>query len=324
MTDGQPAAIPLDAYPDPALTYEVTAGDVVVRATNDAAKAVFDEITVDVRLQRLFDQFSVVRSTEDDPLGAVRSGDDARFYLDGGEAGPYVVRVVSTAADAGILVFTELGDPLTDGPGVDRVASVISHDLRNPLDVAKAHLCAARETGDDEHFDAVANAHDRMNRIVGDVLTLAGGHNAVDPSPSVSFEAAIADAWQAVGTDEATLALGESLPTRAADPDRLRRLFENLLRNAVEHGSATLGDAAPASATVTVTVGALDDGIYVADDGPGIPPGERDVVFEPGYTIAGNGTGLGLAIVDRIVTAHGWELTLTTGDKGGARFEVRF
>jgi signal transduction histidine kinase len=75
---------------------------------------------------------------------------------------------------------------------------------------------------------------------------------------------------------------------------------------------------------VTVSAGALDDGFYIADDGPGIPPTEQNKVFEPGYSTQGDGTGLGLAIVDRIVAAHGWELTLTTASNGGVRFEVRF
>jgi len=72
---------------------------------------------------------------------------------------------------------------------------------------------------------------------------------------------------------------------------------------------------------VTVTVGSLEDGFYVADDGPGIPEADREKVFESGYSTDGDGTGLGLAIVRRIAQAHGWDVTLTTSESGGARFE---
>jgi len=237
---------------------------------------------------------------------------------------------------------------------------VVSHDLRNPLDVAKAHLRAAQETGDAEHFDAVANAHERMEQIIRDVLTITRDRTAVDPSDNVSIETAAKDAWESVDAEQATLEVTDTLPTVTADADRLRRLFENLFRNSVEHGATgdrtESGDSvehgftsnqanpddsvehdsnvddrtvereevADSKGGVTITVGALEDGFYVADDGPGIPPEDQHRVFDPGYSTRDDGTGLGLAIVDRIVTAHGWELTLTTASNGGTRFEIQF
>jgi len=85
-------------------------------------------------------------------------------------------------------------------------------------------------------------------------------------------------------------------------------------------------ESAPPSWTdesdVMVTVGVLTDGFYVEDDGPGIPPDRRDRVFDSGYTSAEDGTGLGLNIVERIVEAHGWEIAVTEGHDGGARFEI--
>jgi signal transduction histidine kinase len=74
---------------------------------------------------------------------------------------------------------------------------------------------------------------------------------------------------------------------------------------------------------VTVTVGDLADdaGFFVADDGPGIPPDERETVFEAGHSTAPDGTGFGLAIVDGIADAHGWTVRVTDSATGGARFE---
>jgi signal transduction histidine kinase len=89
-------------------------------------------------------------------------------------------------------------------------------------------------------------------------------------------------------------------------------VFENLFRNAVEHA----GD------DVTITVGTLDGGFYVDDDGPGIPEDERDRVFEAGYSTGEAGTGFGLSIVRDVVEAHGWDIRVVEGADGGARFEI--
>jgi signal transduction histidine kinase len=98
-----------------------------------------------------------------------------------------------------------------------------------------------------------------------------------------------------------------------ADSARLTRLLENLLRNAIEHG----GDVS------TVTVGDLDDGFYVADDGDGVPEADREQIFEDGYTTSSEGTGLGLSIVAEIVDDHDWAMAVTESADGGARFEIR-
>ena len=64
------------------------------------------------------------------------------------------------------------------------------------------------------------------------------------------------------------------------------------------------------------------DGFYVEDDGPGIPEGERERVFEDGYSTVEGGTGFGLNIVREIARAHGWEVRVTESAAGGARFEI--
>jgi signal transduction histidine kinase len=117
-----------------------------------------------------------------------------------------------------------------------------------------------------------------------------------------------------VETGGAELTIHDDLTFEAA-PDRVSRLFENLVRNAIEHGGPD----------VTVTVGVLDDrgGIYVADNGIGIPPEERENVFTAGYTTSETGTGLGLAIVGEIASAHGWAIRVTESAAGGTRFEIK-
>jgi len=71
-----------------------------------------------------------------------------------------------------------------------------------------------------------------------------------------------------------------------------------------------------------VTIGDLEDGFYVEDDGPGIPENQREDVFNAGYSTAEDGTGFGLSIISEIADAHGWNIRVTDGTSGGARFEV--
>jgi signal transduction histidine kinase len=318
MTRESETAIPIDAYADPVAAYTVADDTPLVAATNDAFETAFEATSADTPLSTLFERFGVVETAgAGAPLDHLVRGDPVAVYRDGvGEADGYLARTVAAGDDGGFLVFLPLDGvlDLAETTGVEQVASVLGHDLRNPLDVATANLRAARETGADEHFDAVADAHDRMGTIIRDVLTLARGRDAVTPSEGTDIGNAVEDAWTTVDTDRASLDVRATLPAATADADRVRRLFENLFRNAVEH----------AADPVTVRVGPLDDGFYVADDGPGVPPDEREAVFDPGYSTTDGGTGLGLAIADRIVAAHGWDLRLTAARDGGARFEVRF
>ncbi|MEF8974496.1 MAG: PAS domain-containing protein [Haloarcula sp.] len=239
-------------------------------------------------------------------------------------------------------------------------ASVVSHDLRSPLSVAQGRLKLARSTGDESHLEQIETALDRMERIIDDVLLLARQGRDIQETEPVSLRDAVADAWEMVSQDsqDGTLAFADGREaTIIADRPRLLQLLENLLRNSVEHGSTSglggsdtsvehgateacsqtqssanhgaassqtnPGDAADrVEGSVTVTVGATEDGFYVADDGPGVPDDQREALFEAGYSTAEDGSGFGLAIVDRIAEAHGWAIDVTESADGGTRFEI--
>lgn len=194
---------------------------------------------------------------------------------------------------------------------LDQFARIVSHDLRNPINVASGHLSLIRDTGSEQSIDKVEQSLDRMEAIIEDVLTLARHGESIGETEPVSLDAHGERAWSHVDTAEATLVV-DCDRTIDADPDRLLQLFENLFRNAVEHGRED----------VTVTVGTDGSSFYVADDGPGIPEDEREKVLDSGYTTAQNGTGFGLAIVTQIAQAHDWTVTVTESAAGGARFEI--
>lgn len=199
---------------------------------------------------------------------------------------------------------------------LEEFAQLVSHDLRNPLNVAEGRLTLAQEECDSEHLPPVAAALDRMGEIIDDTLTLARQGQVVDDPETIALADVLETCWQNVDTASADLAIADA-PAIRGDPERLRSLFENLFRNAVEHGDEE----------VTVRVGRLDTedenkGFYVEDDGPGIPAEEHDDVFDAGHSTADEGTGFGLAIVEQIAEAHGWAVTVTDSGSGGARFEI--
>jgi len=222
---------------------------------------------------------------------------------------------------------------------LEEFVAVVSHELRNPLNIAAGKVDLARKKRDSDHLDHAASALDRIGTLIEDLLALAREGKAVDDPEPIDLADVTEACWRNVETAAATLT-NEADGRIRADPSRLKQLFENLFRNAVEHSSTSPPASrkdhsstsprsqAPEDAVergveaVTITVGTLPDGFYVADDGPGIVPDEREKVFEAGYSTAADGTGFGLSIVAGIVEAHGWEIDLIESDGGGARFEI--
>ncbi|MFB6072114.1 MAG: ATP-binding protein [Halobacterium sp.] len=252
---------------------------------------------------------------EDETVLDLDVGGETRYYL--ATANPFTVGRTEVGR---ILLFSAVTrgerhrrELERQNERLEQLASVVSHDLRNPLNVAEGRLELARQQRDSEHLEAVATALDRMEALIEDVLALARQGETIGETEPVSLRAVAEESWETVATPDAALTVADDLRFEA-DRDRTVQLFENLFRNSVEHAGS---DAA-------VTVGVLGDarGFYVADDGPGIPDSDRDAVFEPGHTSAEDGTGFGLAIVKSIADAHDWAVRVTDSESGGARFEV--
>ena len=243
--------------------------------------------------------------------------------------------ILATTRDITVRKRNEL-DLERKNERLEAFASVISHDLRNPLETVSTSLDLLGDEVDSDHLARSHRAVDRMERLIDEVLTLArDGRTIDDPSP-VSLATVARDRWASLPTENATL----SVDTDAhilADVGRLEQLLENLFRNAIEHAD---GEVAVRLASVDPESGADSDepasdaadfAFVVEDDGPGIPPDDRDRIFEMGYSTAADSPGLGLTIVDDIAQAHGWSVTVTEREAipeeeheqsstGGARF----
>lgn len=197
---------------------------------------------------------------------------------------------------------------------LDQFADILTHDIRNPLSVAQGYTEIAREDHDSPALEKVDGALDRIEDLVDEVLELSKAGEFIGETERVVVADAVEDAWENVDTGEASLSIAAGTRSVMADESRFRVLLENLIRNSIHHG----GEG------VTVSVGPLaeNEGIYVEDDGSGIPESIRSEVFDHGYTTGDGGTGYGLSIVAQIVTAHDWAIAVTEAANGGARFEV--
>lgn len=240
---------------------------------------------------------------------------------------------------------------------IEQFAELVTHDLRNPLNAAQMNLVMIGRllerdrTAEDETADPSAgeddNQHDklsqfiesteralaRMEDIITDTLALAHGEQRLGPDDvaPVQLRTIVEASWEQAGSAEALLQIESGPATNGGRPDeassedaasspetflahkgRLRQLLENLIRNAIDH----------AGPDVTVTVGRTKDGFFVADDGPGIPPNEREQVFETSYSTREGGTGLGLSIARAVADAHGWSLSVSESAACGARFDI--
>jgi PAS domain S-box-containing protein len=223
----------------------------------------------------------------------------------------HLVRILAANAEAALGRAEREAERERQNERLERFASIVSHDLRDPLQSARATTALAK-AGDEAALEDLEDIFDRMEELVEDVLALAKEGQAVGETEPVDLAAVAEDAWSTAGSDAASLHVDPDLPTLQADDERLRTLLENLFRNSVEHG----GDG------VTVAVGPTDHGFSVADDGAGFGDADPDQLFDYGYTTTDDGTGFGLSIVHDVVTAHGWTVEASESEAGGARFDV--
>ncbi|MFC7074300.1 nitrogen regulation protein NR(II) [Halovenus rubra] len=197
---------------------------------------------------------------------------------------------------------------------LDQFSDILTHDIRNPLSVARGHTEIAQEEYDIPELEQINESLERIETLVEDVAALTREGQAIGRTEQVDVKACATEAWRNVMTNDAELCIATNTGVIEADESRMHGLFENLFSNAIDH----------VGKDVSICVGRLSDkdGLYIEDTGPGIPESIRDDIFEYGYSTSDTGTGYGLAIVRQIVNGHGWKITVTESDTGGARFEI--
>ncbi len=194
---------------------------------------------------------------------------------------------------------------------VENFCRAITHEFRTHLQIANAYIENEEATDrDDDSTAKVGAALERMSRLTDQIRALGNAPLDDRSLTERELEVTAKRAWEHVQDVQGELDVVESVAV-TGNHLLLEVLFENLFRNSLEHGDQP-----------TIRVGVLEDGFFVGDDGPGIPPGIQDEVFDWGFTTTNSGMGIGLALVSHIVDAHGWEISISDEQDEGVRFDI--
>jgi two-component system sensor histidine kinase KdpD len=202
----------------------------------------------------------------------------------------------------------------------------VSHDLRTPLASIKAAASSLRQpdvtwskTDVDDFLGTIEDEADRLNALVGNLLDMSRLQaGVIQPvMRAVHLEEVVPSALASLGERARTVEshVSESLPPVLGDAALLERVVANLTENALKWS--------PPTAAVRVEAGAVHDVVFlrVVDQGPGIPPSDRERVFQPfqrlGDLDRATGVGLGLAVARGFIVAMGGELELDDTPGGG-------
>lgn len=194
--------------------------------------------------------------------------------------------------------------------------AALSHDLRTPLTRMRMRL--ARLPDDPLVERCVHDIHD-MDELIQSALTLFRDTTSVGPMQSTDVCSVVQSLTDDLIEQGQPVVFSGETAVAECQPVLLRRVVSNLVSNAIRYGQR-------AEVSVGVRAGRVE--VVVNDEGPGIPPGQLDAVFEPFYRVEGSrsrdtgGAGLGLHIARDLITRQGGTLTLRNRDTGGLQAVV--
>jgi PAS domain S-box len=322
---------------DAVVELEIVDGNPIVRSVNPAFEDVFGYPPEEIRGESL-NEFIVPDGYEDEAAHLDSRTSDGKYNdevltrltTDGSRE--FLYRGVPYGQDGNQYAFAVYSD-ITEQKRreaelerkkdqLDEFASILTHDLRNPINIAEGYVDHVKDSDNEECIELIERAHDRMKAIIDDTLTLTKESQAVEDVTTVSMRKVAESGWELVETNGSELQVVDEF-TVTGNSDRLSRLVENLFRNAIDHNEETVTIRVGTHDSLTTaerTKDAVDTAFYIADDGTGIPKSKRDKVFNFGETTSREGTGLGLPIVKRIAEAHGWNVQIAESANGGAKF----
>lgn len=250
------------------------------------------------------------------------TGSELHRRVPGGGAGDEIARLGATMND--MLARLERANAQQR-----QLVADTSHELRSPIATMRQHAEVALAHPDrsslDQLAETVQSATERLGRLVDDLLLLARlderavelDHRALDLDDIVLEAVRRLRGQRGIDVDARQVSGGRV----AGDAQALRRLVDNLADNAARHARGHVAFGLRTEAREVVLI--------VDDDGPGIPAGDRDRVFERFVRLDASrardagGSGLGLAIVAKVAAAHGGSVAIADSPLGGARIEVR-
>jgi signal transduction histidine kinase len=210
------------------------------------------------------------------------------------------------------------------------LAAEIAHEIRNPLTAMKL-LFHALDLRFDKHDPRARDAEimsekmDHLNKIVSQLLRIARSHDPVfeplDVNDVISDVLLLARHTLSNRNVQIERELKAGLPRISGDRGQLEQLCLNLVLNAAE-AMQRHGGALKISSGITEGTGASKVWVSFADNGPGLPEGKKDELFQPFLTTKASGTGLGLAIVKKVVEAHQGEIVIESQRGKGTTFRI--
>jgi two-component system OmpR family sensor kinase len=226
--------------------------------------------------------------------------------------------------------FRDMAARLAEAEELERnFLMTVSHELRTPLTAIRGHVEALREGVVTEEemrvasLTVIAAEAERLERLVGDVLDLAklGARRFTVLREEVEMERLIDRAYVAFSEEARRRGIDyrrtvAATPVIVSDGDRVLQIISNLLANAFRW--------TPDGGRIELELRAQNGRVCVAvdDTGPGIPPGERERIFRPFWSLDGGGTGLGLAIARELASALGGGISVDSSTERGTRFEL--
>jgi signal transduction histidine kinase len=202
-------------------------------------------------------------------------------------------------------------------------AAGLAHETRNPLNIIRgmAQMISKSEGSSDlkEKSRAIVDETDKVTAQLNEFINYSRPREV--RRSKVALNAVVAEVVRALNYDieEKKIRVDGKMDTLyiEADEQLLRQALFNLLLNAIQ--AVGEGGQIQFAAHKEIASGVALD---IRDDGPGVPPEQRQEIFKPYFTTHQKGTGLGLAIVQQIVLAHGWEIQCLANEPKGAIFRI--
>ncbi|ESS08946.1 MAG: histidine kinase [uncultured archaeon A07HN63] len=321
-------------YPDPIVDIQIVEERPIIVSHNSQFEARFD-VQSDIIGTAVTDCIDAASTKAETGriLDALSQGEQTEMVVDRSAAAPTetlhcrIIPYDESGAERAFLIFTDAAEGQTEkielrsrNQELEELTSILTHDLRNPINAASGWLDEVDADG--KPVERVGRSLKRIERMIDKTLTLTQKPEIIEDTEVVVVRELARKCWQTVDTEDAELVVDDDFNV-LCDKDKLARLLTNLFQNAVTHneGSVTIRIGIyNRMATSTRGSGEPSEAFYISDNGEGIPRDKREDLLEYRKTSKDQGTGLGLTIVQRIAEAHGWELKITETFNGGAKF----
>lgn len=303
----------------------------VVTDANPAARRLLSAATVGSKIREVLVSDAVTPRRIERLLAGLE-----REELRTPEAGTVLAITGSPMEGGSVLSIRDVSERARLERMKDEFVLTASHELRSPLTSVQGFaelLLLEKDQLSEKHTETVEIIIDNTRhlvRLLNDLLDLArsdAGRLTINPvrceiGPIVAGAARLIMGLTNSRQQRLEVEIESDLPQVSVEPDRITQVLVNLLTNATEY--------CPEDSTIKVTASAVGSEVEVAvtDDGPGIPPDQRDHVFdrftrgEAGMTQRVGGTGLGLAISKSLIELHGGAIGVTSKEGEGATFRI--